>query len=121
MRILELTAVKEKRLLAARASHDAQALRVAERIVADVKRRGDSALFAWTRRLDGFGLAQRALWISQEHMSDAIRRVSPDFLRAIRQAARNIRSVAERQLPKAWSLKVETGVKVRQLVRPIDS
>ena len=51
----------------------------------------------------------------------ARKRVSPTFLRAIQHAARNIRRVAEKQLPRPWSLEVEPGVTVCQLVRPIDS
>ncbi len=47
--------------------------------------------------------------------------MSPDFLRAIRQAARNIRRVAEKQLPRPWSLEVEPGVRIQQRVLPIES
>jgi histidinol dehydrogenase len=121
MRILELTGATEKGLLAARVNHDARALQVAQRIVSDVKRRGDSALFSWTKRLDGFAVAPKTLWISEKEIRGAARRASPEFLRAIRQAVRNIRRVAERQLPKPWSLGVETGVRIRQFVRPIES
>lgn len=121
MRILELTEATAKKLLAARVTHDAEALQAAQRIVSDVKRRGDSALFAWTRRFDGLAVAPKTLWISEREIRGAARRASPEFLRAIRQAVRNIRRVAERQLPKPWSLGVETGVRIRQLVRPIES
>lgn len=121
MKIVELTLATEKKLLAARVAHDAQAQRTAQRIVSDVKHRGDTALFAWTKRLDGFVLAPKDLWISKKKIREASQRTSPDFLRAVRQAARNIRRVAERQLPKPWSLNVETGVRIRQLVRPIES
>src|SRR5262245_58178677 len=121
MQIIELTSATEKKLLAARASHDAQALRVAQKIVSDVRRRSDFALFEWTKRLDGFDQTPKTLWISQNEIREAQRRVRREFLRAIRQAVRNIRRVAERQLPKPWSLNVEAGVKIRQLVRPIES
>ena len=36
-------------------------------------------------------------------------------------AAGNIRRVAERQLPEPWKLNVEPGVRIEQVVRPIDS
>jgi len=121
MQIIELTSATEKKLLAARVSHDAQALRVAQKIVSDVRRRSDFALFEWTKRLDGFDQTPKTLWISQNEIREAQRRVRPEFFRAIRQAARNIRRVAERQLPKPWSLNVEAGVKIRQLVRSIES
>src|SRR5690349_105723 len=103
MRILELTPATEKKLLASRITHDAQAERVARRIVADVRRRGDAAVFGWTKKLDGFAFDADSLWISQKEIRAAASKVSADFLRAVKQAARNIRRVAERQLPHAWS------------------
>ena len=53
MRILKLTPRIEKSLLARRAHQDIEAQRVASEIVADVRKRGDAALFAWTKKLDG--------------------------------------------------------------------
>src|SRR5262249_35163027 len=120
MRILELTAATENKLLGARVAHDVQAQRVALRIVSDVRRRGDSALFGWTKKLDGSQVTSSTLWISQKQLRDAYRRVSPDLLQALRKAGRNIRRVAEQQLPKPWSLRIEPGVRIRQIVRPIE-
>ena len=121
MRILDIGPATEKRLLAARAACDERALGVARQIITDVKRRGDSALFAWSKRLDAFRAAPGTLWVSRDELRNAARRVGPEFLAAIRQAARNIRLVAGRQLPQSWSLEVEAGVRIRQLVRPIES
>jgi histidinol dehydrogenase len=121
MRILELTAATEKKLLSARVAHDLQAQRVALRIASDVRQRGDSALFDWTKKLDDSELTSRTLWISQKQLHDAYRRVCPDFLQALRKAGRNIRRVAKQQLPKPWSLRIEPGVGIRQIVRPIES
>jgi histidinol dehydrogenase len=121
MQILELTPATEKKLLAARLTQDAQAERVARRIVADVRRRGDTAVFGWTKRLDGLALNADSLWISRKEIRAAASKVSADFLRAVEQAARNIRRVAELQVPRAWSVSVEPGVRIRQVVSPIDA
>jgi histidinol dehydrogenase len=121
MRIRKLTAQLEKSLLARRAQSDAKAQRVAATIVSDVRRRGDAALLTWTRKLDHADLRTKDLWFSQKEIRAAERNVSSDFLRAIRQAAHNIRRVAEQQLPRPWSLEVERGVKIRQRVLPIES
>ena len=121
MRILKLTPGVEKKLLAARVSHDQEAQTVAAQIVADVRKRGDSALLAWARKLDDADLSTKNLWISQKEIRSAERNVSPDFLRATRQAARNIRRVAEKQLPRPWSLEVQAGVRIIQRVLPIES
>ncbi len=121
MRILKLTPGVEKKLLAARVSHGQEAQTVAEQIIADVRKRGNSALLAWAKKLDDADLSAKNLWISQKEIRSAKRNVSSDFLRAIRQAVRNIRRVAEKQLPRPWSLEVEPGVRIQQRVLPIES
>ena len=121
MRILKLTPGVEKKLLAARVSHGQEAQTVAEQIIADVRKRGDGALLAWAKKLDDADLSAKNLWISQKEIRSAERNVSSDFLRAIRQAVRNIRRVAEKQLPRPWSLEVEPGVRIQQRVLPIES
>jgi histidinol dehydrogenase len=42
-------------------------------------------------------------------------------MRALEHAARNIRIVAQKQLPREWSLVVEPGVRVAQRVSPLDA
>jgi histidinol dehydrogenase len=121
MRILKLSPKTEAELLKIRQTHDREAYRVATRIVSDVQRRGDHAVEEWSKRLDGTDLSRSGIWISKKEMAAAKRRVDRQFLRAVEHAAKNVRKVAEQQLPREWSLRVEAGVGVRQLVRPLDS
>src|ERR1700737_3565793 len=121
MRILKLTASVEKRLLATREHRDVQAEKVAAKIIADVRRRGDAALFSWTKKLDGINLARRGMWVSLHEIDEAQKSVSADFLRAVKHAIANVRKVAERQLPRNWSMQVEPGVSIGQIVRPIET
>jgi histidinol dehydrogenase len=121
MRILKLTASTEANLIRQREGQDRAAYRAAERIVDDVKRRGDTALQAWSRRLDAVDLKRDGLWVSSREMAAARKRVPREFLRAVAHAAANVGRVAEKQMPREWSLTVEPGVKVAQLIRPIDS
>ena len=121
MRILKLTPRTEKWLLSRRAQQDAKALAVATEIVADVRRRGDAALFAWTKELDEIDLAKNGVWISRREMGAAEKQVSPKFVAAIRKAAANVRKVAEKQLPAPWNIETAPGVKISQMVRPIDA
>jgi histidinol dehydrogenase len=121
MRILKLTPAVEKKLAQMREGRDRQALVTASKIVADVRRRKDAALFQWTKQLDRIDLLNKNLWISREEMVAARQRVSRDFIAAVEHAAANVRRVSHAQLPKAWSLQVESGVKLTQLIRPIDS
>src|SRR5258708_37742426 len=103
MRILRWTNAAAERLLAGRRGRDLKAERVAARILADVRRRGDSAVLGWTRRLDGIAVDPASIWIGRHELEEACRQVGRKFLRAVEHAARNIRRVAERQLPRAWS------------------
>lgn len=120
MRILRLTKAVEERLLAGRRRRDLGAERVAARIVADVRRRGDAALFSWTRRLDGVRLEPDSLWVGRRERDAARRQVNREFLRAVEHAARNIRRVAECQMPRAWTIEVEPGIRVGQRVTPLE-
>ncbi len=121
MRILKLTPATEARLAKTREGQDRAAFRAAARIVADVKRRGDAALDLWSRKLDGIDLQRQGVWVTRREFAAARKRVSGDFLRAVAHARDNVRRVAEQQLPREWSLQVEPGVEISQLVRPIDT
>jgi len=121
MRILKLTPQLEKQLLSRRAQSDVEAQRAAAAIVSDVRKRGDAALLEWTKKLDDPKMRKSDLWIPQKEIRDAEHRVSAEFLRAVRQAARNIGMVAEQQLPRPWSMEVQPGVRISQRVSPIES
>jgi histidinol dehydrogenase len=119
MRILKLTDAVAAKFLARRSSHDSDAERISARILTDVRRNGDAALFRWALRLDGLRLTRKSMWISQPEIRAASRNAPRDLVRAIEHAARNIRRVAEEQLPRPWMITVEPGVRVGQRVTPL--
>lgn len=121
MRVLDLTNAVADKMLATRRRHNAAAERVAARIIQDVRRRGDTALFAWTRRLDGARLTASTVWVSERERRSAARTVPRELRAAIQHAGRNIRLIAERQRPRSWTLTVEPGVRVGQRVTPLDT
>ena len=121
MRIVALTSRVEEKMLAARQHRDAAAESAASRIVNDVRRRGDAALFAWTQHLDGMRVTPRKLWASASERRAAARAVPKALRAALEHAARNIRRVAEAQLPRSWSIAIEPGVRVGQRVTAIDT
>jgi len=121
MRILKLTRAVEKNVLRVRQQHDEEAQEIAAEIICDVRQRGDAALSAWVRKLDGIDLQRESLWIEEGEIRASRKQVSREFLRALEHAARNVRCVEEKQLPKPWTMEVEPGVKIGQMVRPIDA
>ena len=122
MRILPLTEALTDRMLNARRHSDAAADKVAAGIIRDVQRRGDAALFSWTRRLDGTRLTPKTLWMGAkergEWLAEGFRGICG---KALEHAARNIRRVAEKQRPRPWSMVVEPGVRVGMRVTPLDT
>ncbi|HJZ63779.1 MAG TPA: histidinol dehydrogenase [Candidatus Acidoferrum sp.] len=120
MRILKLTPASEKKLFKAREKRDVEAERVAADIVADVRKRGDKALFAWTQKLDGIDLKKDGMWAGDKEIAAARRNANKELLRAIEHAASNVRRVAQRQLPKPWGIETDGGVRISQRVEPIE-
>ncbi|HET9370516.1 MAG TPA: histidinol dehydrogenase [Vicinamibacterales bacterium] len=116
MRIVRTTNRRAlERLFARDRARDREVALKAARIVADVRRRGDRALTRWMRELDDvkppFDVTRRA-------MDEGWRRTSPEVRRAIRKAARAVRTVAERQLPRSFAVDTADGVRIEQRVRP---
>jgi histidinol dehydrogenase len=91
-----------------------------KRIVRDVRRRGDRALFRYAAQFDGLVDAARVR-IAPEEMADAWDATEPDLRKALNTAAAQIRAFAKQQLPKSWSRKSVSGLTVGQLVRPLGS
>ena len=106
--------------LANRGARDlARAEKTAAKIVKDVRKRGDSALLRYARKFDGF--EAKNLRVSEEEIDAAWQQVTPDFRHALETAAANIRRFCEWQRPQEWIREVQPGVKLGQLVRPIDA
>ena len=114
IRIVESTAAAG--LLRRRAARLSAAEEIVRPILADVRKRGDRALLEYARKFDG--LARRTVRVSEEDLAAARRRLSPEFRRAVRTAAANIRDFARRQMPRAW-MRQSGGVRVGQVVRPL--
>lgn len=106
-----------RRLLDASSAVDPVVERRVSAIVADVRRRGDSALLEYARQLDGL---KNGIEISRAEMSRQARTVPADVRRAITLAARNIRTVAARQVPKGWRTRTAPGISIEQRVTPLD-
>ena len=90
--------------------------RVAQ-IVADVRATGETALLRYARefdRLDG------PIEISRKEMQAAAKTVPARVRKAIRVAAKNIRAVARRQVPRGWKVRVSAGLTVEQRIVPLD-
>jgi histidinol dehydrogenase len=91
-----------------------------ERIVADVRKRGDRALLGYAAKFDGLA-GPKALRVNQEEMSLARKALDPALRNALTTAAKQIRNFAQRQMPKSWTESSLAGLTTDQLVRPLSS
>lgn len=121
MRILKLKPQTEEWLLARRAQQDAEAHTIAAEIVEDIRKHGDAALFAYTKKFDNTDLAKTGVWIEEKEIRAARKATSVKFRKAIEKAAENVCYVSEKQLPRPWTVETTAGVKIHQLVRPIEA
>ena len=118
MRIVESTNRRAvASLLAPERTRDAATERIVAKIVGDVRRQGDKALLRYARKFDGLN---GSIEVTRGEMQAAAREVPPAVRRAIRDAARNIRAVATRQVPRGWRARIAPGISVEQRVVPLD-
>jgi histidinol dehydrogenase len=104
-------------LLDRRAGSDPLVRRRVDAIVDRVKREGDRALLRYARKFDRLA---EPMEVTRREMELAAEQVEPVVRRAIHAAARRIRRVAARQLPRAWRLTTAPGVTIEQRVLPLD-
>src|SRR5688572_20140196 len=104
-------------LLAPERARDTATERRVGAIVAAVRRDGDRALLRYARKFDPM---DGPLEVSADEMREAAAIVPRAVRAAIRAAAKNIRAVARRQVPRGWRERVASGVTVEQRIVPLD-
>jgi histidinol dehydrogenase len=108
------------RFFAVRKKREAEAARTVRRIIDSVRKEGDSAVARFTQQYDRTDLSHIGFAVPAEEIQSARRGMGREFITSVQQAARNIRLVARRQLPRAWTVSTRAGVKVGQVIRPLD-
>ena len=111
-----------QRLFSRRAERLDDAERAVAPIIRAVIKEGDRALVRFARRWDGFeGASASRLKVTAEEILAARRSTGAGFVRAVREAVRNIRSFCRLQMPREWMRTTRPGVRVGQAIRPLES
>ena len=87
-------------------------------IIADVRKNGDKALFAYTAKFDKAELSD--LLVGDEEMQEALDIIEPKFIDILERAAKNIRKFHEAQVRRSFILNDEEGVVIGQKIIPVD-
>ncbi|HYZ85815.1 MAG TPA: histidinol dehydrogenase [Bryobacteraceae bacterium] len=106
------------KLLSRKAARFAEAEEVVRPILEAVRKRGDRAVIEYAQKFDGFD--RKSLLVPQEELAAAERSLTPKFRSAVKTAARNIQAFAKLQLPQSKAAMIAPGLRVGQLVRPLD-
>lgn len=91
---------------------------VVSSIIADVRARGDAALYDYARKFDRAELS--SLEVSAEEIEEAFCSVDAEFLEVIREAAVNIRAFHEKQVRQSFIVSECEGVVTGQKITPIE-
>jgi len=104
-------------LLDRRPGRDRQLEARVARIVTRVREGGDAALLAFARKFDRLA---GPIEVGAAEIERGVRETPREVRDAIRLAARHIRRVARRQVPRPWTVRPVEGVRIEQRVTPLD-
>jgi histidinol dehydrogenase len=90
------------------------------RIVAAVRRDGDRAVLAFSRRFDGVRLRPRDLRVPADALAAAYRSLPAGVRRDLGLAATRIRRFHLRQRERSWSFRDRSGARLGQRIQPLD-
>lgn len=89
-------------------------------IAEEVKKRGNQAIFDFTRKFDGADITGNNFLVSFEEIDEAYEAVDDEYIYAIQNAIDNIANFHSRQLKNSWMEPDDNGTIRGQLFRPIE-
>ena len=117
IRILKYGEV-ENAAIFARAQSTVDVGGVVREIIANVRKNGDAALFAYCEQFDKAKLSSLA--VTEDEIQQALSLVEPRFLEILQKAAANIRRFHEKQVRSPFALDDRDGVVIGQKITPVD-
>jgi histidinol dehydrogenase len=117
IRIIESREVGK--LLARKAARFADAEAVVRPILEAVRKRGDKALLEYAAKFDQFD--RKTVAVGPAELKAAKESLSPEFQAAVQTASKNIRAFAKLQMPESKSKVIAPGLRVGQIIRPLDT
>lgn len=91
-----------------------------KKIVDDVKKNGNKALFKYTKRFDKVDLNNRTVKVTAKEIEQAQKQVSSKIKSNLRTAARRVREFHKHKIPKGSVYKDSLGNELGWLIRPIE-
>jgi histidinol dehydrogenase len=122
MKIIKMKNLKkeDRSKLLKRSQIDASGvLDTVNKIVGDVRERGDLALQYYTEKFDGVKLDR--LKVGEEDIKNSFSQVDEGVVEALKKAAVNIEKFHKAQIPPEWVCNLDEGIVAGQIIRPLES
>ncbi|MCD7807395.1 MAG: histidinol dehydrogenase [Lachnospiraceae bacterium] len=88
-------------------------------IIAQVRKKGDQALFELTKQFDGCDINRQNIRVTAQEMDEAVAAVDPELYAVMERAAANIRIFHEKQKRNSWFESRPDGSILGQKVTPV--
>ena len=91
-----------------------------KKIINNVKKNGDSALFKYSKKFDGINLNNSNLKLSKKILKSYKKDINPKIFKSFKVAIKNITNFHKKQLPKNYEIKKD-NLKIGSHWKPLDS
>ena len=99
---------------------DPELVKATDKIVEDVRKNGDKALFKYTKKFDRLNLSKSTVKVSANEFKEAEKLVSKSLVSDLKKAAKRIESYQKKKLPKDKLYKDQLGNELGWLIRPLE-
>ncbi|MCR2049780.1 histidinol dehydrogenase [Acetatifactor muris] len=124
MRIVKLTPETRTNLLndllKRSPNHYSEYEKTVNEILENVRKKGDQALFAYTKKYDGFALDADNILVKEAEIQKACDSLDGNLLQVIRRSAENIRAFHQKQLRCSWFDTREDGSLLGMKFTPVE-
>ncbi len=125
MRIVKLDSQSKQNILSDLLKRDpnqyGQYAETVQAIVDDVKKRGDEALFEYTKKFDGAEVSAENIRVTEEEIREAMEQVDPKLLEVMKKSMENIRDHHQRQKRQSWFESRPDGTLLGQKMTALES
>ncbi|MCM1088195.1 MAG: histidinol dehydrogenase [Muribaculaceae bacterium] len=123
MKCIKLTEKTQQSLLDAllkrSPNHYGQYESVVAEIIANVRANGDSAIFEYTKKFDGWDASPDTIRVTEAEIEEAFAQAEPAFVDVMKHSAANITAFHEKQLQRSWIDTKPDGSILGQKIQPI--
>lgn len=118
-KLKEMAQADYERIMKRSETETADILGAVQKVLDDVKTRGDAALIEYTKKFEDISIEK--VQVTPEEIKAAYNKVDSATIKAIETLAENVRKFHAAQLPrKMWSMELSPGLMAGQILIPLD-